>query len=299
MRGVIFCLLLISYGSLFAHPGVFRVPMDDNMPQSVPMHPSVTLTIQFPYEIDGLNGAGFTPDITKASGEYLISYTAPNRYFSLYPLVDRPEARNLNVVVKDKIYVLRPYLVSNPDKAWTALIFTDPEKDSKKADLHPRIHKSFKKPKPKLQPSSTAKMIGFMDLTKLLSQLKSPALKEILNLTPNVSVSLRKDNCTNFGTHRIVLDIVARNNDYDMLVFGLRLINDEKVPLTFNPESFTVRCGNNVYTQAISDFQGKVDPGESAVGYFLILGTAEGTPNYLSPENEFLITIDPLEVSST
>lgn len=275
-----------------AHPAISTIPMDENIPQEIPMHPSVTLTIQFPHIIDGLNGAGFTPDITKATGEFLISYTAPNNYFSLYPLVDNPLPRNLNIVVKDKIYVLRPYLVSDPDKAWTALIFEDPEKIKEQKEPHPRVHKSIVPPKRRLEPSSTARIIGMIDMTKMLSQIKEPILNELLNVMPHVSVSLRQNDFQQYQTHRIFLDIVSRHDKFDILVFGLRVINDSQEDILLNPESFTVRCGQQVYTQVVSDFQGKVFPGESAIGYFAIIGTAEGNPNYLSPNNAFQVNID-------
>ena len=290
-------LFLILGQQLFGSSGALKVLMDENAPQGVPMHPAVTLTIKFPYEIDGIHGAGFTPDITKASGEYLISYTAPNNYFSLYPLVMNPEPRNLNVVVKDKIYILRPYMVSNPDKAWNALVFEDPEVKKRESEPHPRVHKSFAAPKKQLQSSSTAKIVGMIDTTKLLSQVKESVLNELLGVMPHIKVSLRQNDFKDYGTHRVFLDIVARNNKYDILVFGLRVVNDSKGDILFNPESFTVRCSDQVHTQVVSDFQGRVASGESAVGYFAIIGTAEGTPNYLDPSNEFSVNIDLLEAS--
>lgn len=283
---------LFMTSSVCAHPAIWSTPMDENSPQEIPMHPAVTLTIQFPHIIDGLNGAGFTPDITKATGEFLISYTAPNNYFSLYPLVDNPQPRNLNIVVKDKIYVLRPYLVSDPNKAWTALIFEDPEKMKAQKEPHPRVHKSIVAPKRRLETSSTAKIIGMIDMTKMLSQVKEGTLNELLNVMPHVSVSLRQNDFQQYQTHRIFLDIVSRHDKYDILVFGVRVINDSQEDIVLNPESFTVRCAQHVYTQVVSDFQGKVSPGESAIGYFAIIGTAEGNPNYLSPNNAFQVNID-------
>jgi len=297
MKFFLLVIFLIS-SSAWPHSGIVKVAMDENTLQEIPMHVSVTLTIQFPYVIDGLNGAGFTPDITKAAGEFLISYTAPNNYFSLYPLVDHPLPRNLNIIVKDKIYVLRPYLVSDPDKAWTALIFEDTQKDKEKTEPHPRVYKSIVVPKGKLVASSAAKIIGIIDMTKMLSQVKEPILNELLNVMPDVSVSLRQNDFQEYDTHRVFLDIVLRHGKYDILVFGVRVINDSQEEIIFNPESFTVRCGEQVFTQVISDFQGKVQPGESAIGYFAIVGSAEGYPNYLSPNNQFRVSIDLLNPSN-
>lgn len=277
--------------------GVHRVYMDSDNPQAIPMHHSVTLTIQFPYEISALNGAGFSPDLTKAAGEYLISYTAPNNFFSLYPITDDPKSRNLNVIVREKIYVLRPYLVSDPGKAWKALVFEDPDKKRPLDDVHPRVHKSFKQTPKVIQTSSTSKIVAMIDKTKLLSQVSESVLKDLLSVMPEMSISLRKNNVSHYETHRIFLDIVSRNKKYDILVFGVRVINDSLETLVLNPESFTVRCGDHVYTQVLSDFQGTVAPGESAIGYFAIIGTAEGLPNYLATENEFQINLDLLEPS--
>lgn len=290
-----FLFFIISISSfLKAYPAIMKIDMNENVPLDVPMHAAVTLTIQFPYIIDGLHGAGFTPDITKAAGEFLISYTAPNNYFSLYPLSDISASRNLNVVVKNKIYVLRPYLVADPNKAWTVLIFDDPEKNKQFKEPHPRIYKNFLPPKRQLESSTTAKIIGLIDTAKMLSQVEESILNELLNVMPHISISLRKNDIQQYETHRIFLDIVLRHNKFDVLVFGLRVINISQEDIVFNPESFTVRCGEYVYPQVISDFQGKVKPGESAIGYFAIIGTSEGSPNFLSPNNEFRINIDYL-----
>lgn len=282
---------------VWAHPGIMEVFMDETIPHEIPMHHSVTLTIQFPHIIDGLNGAGFTADATKPFGEFLVSYTEPNNYFSLYPLVENPLPRNLNIIVKGKIYVLRPYLTPDPNKAWTALIFKDPETAKDKEPPHPRIYKSTRLPTKKLETSSTAKIIGMIDMTKMLSQIKEPILKELLETMPDISVSLRQNDLQEYGTHRVFLDIVSRHDKYDILVFGVRIINDSQENIVLNPESFTVRCGNQVYTQVVSDFQGRVQPRESAIGYFAIIGTAEGSPNYLSPNNTFQVHIDVLRPS--
>ncbi len=288
--------LSLSIWRTWAHPGIMEVFMDETIPQEIPMHPSVTLTIQFPHIIDGLNGAGFTADATKPFGEFLVSYTEPNNYFSLYPLVENPLPRNLNIIVKGKIYVLRPYLVTNSNKAWTALIFKDPE-IYKAETPHPKVYKSVTPPKKTFETSSAAKIIGIIDMTKMLSQIKEPILNELLNVMPHVSVSLRQNDIQEYGTHRVFLDIVVRHDKYDILVFGVRVINDSQEDIVLNPESFTVRCGDQVYTQVVSDFQGRVKPGESAIGYFAIIGTAEGSPNYLAPNNAFQVNIDALRPS--
>lgn len=285
--------IIASINSIPASTHIVEVYLNENIPYEIPMHPGVTLTIQFPHAIDGLNGAGFTTDTTKSFGEFLLSYTEPNHYFSLYPLVENPQLRNLNVIIQEKIYVLKPFLVPDPNQAWNVLIFKDPSTKSNEPE-HPRIHKSTSPPPKKLESSSTAKIIGMIDLTKLLSQIKESMLKELLDIMPHISVSLRQNDIQAFKTHRLFLDIVSRHDQYDILVFGLRVINDSAENIILNPESFTVRCGNHVYTQVISDFQGTVKPGESAIGYFAIIGTAEGSPNYLSPNNSFQINIDPL-----
>lgn len=294
---IVALFLAIPVGSF---GNIVHLEMNDVKPHPIPVHPAVTISIKFPYPIDGLDGAGFTSDLKHTSGEFLISYSSPNKYFSISPLTKEPRPRNLNVVIGDKITVLKPYVVSDPSDAWNVVIFEDnSQKKEEKIHSSPQVTKHFYPPTKTLKTSSTAKIIGMLDTTKLISQVNENILPSLLKTMPSITVSLRKNEYFDFGTHRIFLDIVSRNSELDVLVFGVRVINDSKTVLKLDPESFTARVGDFVYTQVVSDFKCILEPGETSIGYFAIVGTAEGSPNYLSPNNKFRVSLDILDQNET
>jgi len=288
--------IITIFLSLFlniAQAQILKLDLVDTKTYSIPVHSATTLSIKFPHPIESIDGSGFTNDPAKYSGEYLISTCPEKNLLSIYPLTENPLPRNLNISSNNATYVLKPYIVENPHEAWNVISFEDPILKTE-ALKHPQVSKSRTPPKRQFKSSNTAKIIGMIDTTKLLTQVDEKTLGPLLETMPAVTISLRKNEFFDFGTHRIFLDIVSRNNDLDLLVFGVRVINDSKEPLPLDPESFTARSGEYVYTQIVSDFKGILAPGESSIGYFAVLGSATGGHNYLSPSNKFRISLNLL-----
>jgi len=94
-----------------------------------------------------------------------------------------------------------------------------------------------------------------------------------------------------YGDFEVRLEEILRFNVEDTLVFRISLRNKTKQEIDYYPEEFSVRVGEQVYSQSISDASGVMHPMRDSVAYFAITGTPTGGRNDLSIKNEFTILV--------
>ncbi len=92
----------------------------------------------------------------------------------------------------------------------------------------------------------------------------------------------------------IQIEEAFRFNAEDTLVFRLVITNKMDAPLIYQPDSFTLRAGNRLYPQSISDGDGTVPPKGRSIVYFAVSGTPEGGRNELSLRNAFTVLVTRL-----
>jgi len=66
------------------------------------------------------------------------------------------------------------------------------------------------------------------------------------------------------------------------------------VPLIYQPDSFTLRAGDRLYPQSVSDADGAVPPKSRSIVYFAVTGTPDGGRNELSLKNPFTVLVTRL-----
>ena len=72
------------------------------------------------------------------------------------------------------------------------------------------------------------------------------------------------------------------------------ITNETGAPLIYQPDSFTLRAGNRLYPQSISDASGTVSPKGQSIVYFAVTGTPDGGRNNLSLKNQFTVLVNRL-----
>ena len=82
-----------------------------------------------------------------------------------------------------------------------------------------------------------------------------------------------------------------RDNSLDSLGFEVELVNKSDKDFVYDPESFGVRVGDEVYPQTISDAGGIVPAGKTQTAFFVVAGTATGGRNDLAVTNKFDIVM--------
>jgi hypothetical protein len=248
----------ITYLELDEH-NVYRIPVSTT---------SVT-TISFPSEIEGLEGRNISMRGEQAM--FTLSYTPKSYYFSV--AASQPKAStNLNVIWNNKTYVLE--LVDSPRPVYSVVftIKTDGDRPLRVTPTH---------------------LLGLLDKAKAFPLL-------VANYPQNfkdVNVSAPKK-IVDFGDFAASMDKIYRFDNDDTLVFELTLTNKTNHEVTYQPQGFAVRVGNNVYYQSISDASGKIPPSGSDTAYFAITGTPDGQRNDLSLRNDFTVIVNqsaPLE----
>jgi len=86
---------------------------------------------------------------------------------------------------------------------------------------------------------------------------------------------------------KLTLRRVIREESLDALGFEVELANQSDRDFLFDPESFGVRVGDEVYAEAISDAGGIIGGGKTQSAFFVIASTATGGRNDLAVTNKF------------
>jgi hypothetical protein len=99
---------------------------------------------------------------------------------------------------------------------------------------------------------------------------------------------------SDFNDYQIQIEEAFRFNAEDTLVFRVAITNRMDTPLIYQPDSFTLRAGNRLYPQSISDANGSVPPKGQSIVYFAVTGTPDGGRNELSLHNAFTVLVTRL-----
>ncbi len=133
---------------------------------------------------------------------------------------------------------------------------------------------------------SPARLLGFLDKVKAYPSLKASAPGIFRNMEvaePNSESSME-------GL-KLTLRRVIRDDSLDSVGFEVELANQSDKDFLYDPESFGVRIGDEVYPEALSDAGGIVEAGKTLPAFFVIAGTATGGRNDLAVTNKFDIVM--------
>ncbi|MEO8353343.1 MAG: hypothetical protein ABI680_16565, partial [Chthoniobacteraceae bacterium] len=102
-----------------------------------------------------------------------------------------------------------------------------------------------------------------------------------------------------FNSFEVRLEEVFRFDPQDTLVFRVVLRNKTEKEIRYRSDGFSVRIGERVYFQSISDASGVMPPTSDTPAYFAITGTPNGGRNDVSTKNEFAVVLAPLETEAS
>lgn len=280
--------------------------LDPAQPLFVPTHPRVTTTVCFPSSIGAPDGRGFTEDEQKQAGEYLVSWTRGDAYFTLTPLAGAG-ALNLNVPYKGRIFVLYFYPVERQAAALACLNLSEGAADSKGGGP---VVRSEKAPPPEAAPVSPAQTLGLIDRIKLLRAAakggsgagiaKSFGLSVVVNprlfSEEEAKISgfgaLAASGSLDFGLFAVDVLLAARDEKKSSLGFCVRLSNKCQEEVFFDVASFSARAGSLYLPQFLSDAPPSLKPGESREAYFVV---REPTRNPPTLADDWRVAVDLLK----
>lgn len=248
-----------------------QFPLDERTVYEVPISRDVPTTLMFPSPITGLEGANVSasPD---APAPVLLAHTPGRYFFSVRAL--EPQARaGVNVIWKNKTYVIRFVAADQP---YASVTFYEDELAGRSVSLQRRVTPDV--------------LLGLLDRAKSfgLAQTQYPeAVQQIDRATPG-TVSHYKD-------FRVVVEEVFRFDPEDTLVFRLKFESSGDGEVIYQPQRLAIRVGQDVYYASISDASGIVPPKGTTTAFFAVTGTPRGGRANLSVKNAFSIIVPRVE----
>jgi hypothetical protein len=261
---------ILSFGGQTLASKVSRVALTRNEPAVVRVGTRGITTLEFPYKIEALDGYGFSGSPSPDGVDlFQISFNKGANFLSLKAMREGVEG-NLTVVLDGKVYCLFCIAVADPS---FVVVFED---SSAKMASDPRDVVA------KVKQVSPVRLLGFLDKVKAYPSLKVSAPEIFRNMEvaePNTESSL--------DGLKITLRRVIRDEALDSLGFDVELTNPSDKDFLYDPGSFGVRIGEEVYSEAVCDAAGRVEAGKTLPAFFVVTGTATGDRNDLAVTNKF------------
>lgn len=263
------CLLHAPSASADEFKRVKDFGLDEHMVYTIPVSETRVTTISFPGAISAIDAAQVTVD-GKTPGNFQIAHTTGSCFFSVRALAKKA-VTNVNVRWNEKTYVLE--LVES-DEPFYSVIFQIPDE--------PRV--------PEQVAVTPNRLLTLLDKAKAYPLLKEHHPEAVAQIE-YVSYA-QKPRVMDYKTYEVQIDEVFRFDPEDTLVFRVRLRNKTGEPLQYRSDGFSLRVGERVYPQSISDASGTIPPKAEAPAYFAVTGTPNGGRNDISLKNEFIVILD-------
>jgi hypothetical protein len=263
--------LLAAAVALAGSPAIQQVLLDDRTAVSVPVATNRVTTISFPGAITAIDGAGITVD-GKTPGLFQLAHSKGSAFLSVRALFHKASA-NLNIRWNDHTYVFE---LTESDQPVLSLNLEAPPKPEDEGVGHA----------PEVSP---IKLLSLLDKARAFPLLKAQQPETVADV--DFTTYDGKPLVSDFNDYQIQIEEAFRFNAEDTLVFRLVVTNRVDTPLIYQPDSFTLRAGNRLYPQSISDADGIVPPNGRSIVYFAVSGSPDGGRNELSLRNAFTVLV--------
>jgi hypothetical protein len=264
---------------------VVRPRLDSDRPATVRISVEEDTLLTFPHPIEAIYGNKFARKAEERTvSKFVLSYKDGKAYCALRSL--RPEATGtLSIVLDGRPYVVVCETVPETERDFS-VIFTEAgtlpsgEPPRPPTDAPPQLP---------YKPASPGRVNGLIDKLKAFPTFReaNPLMFTGLDVAePHKEVAIP-------GV-RAEIRRVMRDNAIDTVGFEVGLSNTSSTPYFYDPESFNVRVGSEVYTQSFADASGRIGPGQTTTAYFTVTGSGDGSRNDLSVNNDFTIAFNKI-----
>ena len=273
---ILLCIAVPSWLSAQENLGsrVLRLSLNQNEPAVIKLGTRGITTIEFPTKIEAIDGYGFSLNPAPEGPDlFQISFNKGTNFLSLKATREGVEG-NLTVVLDGKVYSL--FCKCVPDPSFVVIF----DAGAGKVASNPRDLLTQNKQ------ASPARLLSFLDKVKAFPSLKVSAPE----MFQNMDVAEPNSDSSQEGL-TITLRRVIRDNSLDSVGFEVELANKANKDFLYDPESFGVRVGDEVYQQSVSDAGGLVPAGKVQTAFFIVSGTASGNRNDLAVTNKFAVVL--------
>jgi hypothetical protein len=269
----LFTVAVLTANVALAQPAkeIVRDLLDENVLIVVPVATNRVTTISFPSAITAIDGAGITVD-GKTPGLFQLAHTKGSAFLSVRALFPKASA-NLNIRWNDHTYVFE--LAESNQPVLSLNLAAPPAPEAGGFGHAPEV--------------SPIKLLALLDKAKAFPLLKAQQPESVADV--DFTTYDGKPLASDFNDYEIQIEEAFRFNADDTLVFRIVITNKMDAPLIYQPDSFTLRAGNRLYPQSISDADGTVPSKGKSIVYFAVSGTPDGGRNELSLRNAFTVVL--------
>jgi hypothetical protein len=207
--------------------------LDSNVSIVVPVATNRVTTISFPSAITAIDGAGVTAD-GKTPGLFQLAHTKGTAFLSVRALFPKASA-NLNIRWNDQTYVFE--LAESDQPVLSLNLEAPPTPEEEGVGRSPEV--------------SPLKLLALLDKAKAFPLLKAQQPESVADV--DFTTYDGKPLVSDFNDYEIRIEETFRFNADDTLVFRLTITNKIDAPLIYQPDSFTLRAGDRLYPQSISE----------------------------------------------
>ena len=269
-------LVLAQAGSLAGEPKQIQErELDEHSVCAVPVSAARVTTVSFPGPISAIDAALVTTD-GKTPGLFQLAHKPGSYFFSVRSLV-KGAVTNVNVRWNNRTYVLELQDSTTPQ---LSVIFKYPA-DTGKSSVGKRL-------------VTPGLLVGLLDKAKAYPVLKA-SHPEAVEQVDYVNYGA-KPPVMDYNDFEVRLEEAFRFDPQDTLIFRIVLRNKTEKEIRYQPQGFSLRVGERLYSQSISDASGVMPPKSDTPAYFAVTGTPTGGRNDVSTKNEFTVivsTVDP------
>ena len=267
-------LLLLTATVALAQPSqqIVKDLLDENVSIVVPVATKRVTTISFPSAITAIDGAGITVD-GKTPGLFQLAHAKGSAFLSVRALAAKASA-NLNIRWNDHTYVFE--LTESDQPVLSLNLEAPPTPEEAGIGQAPEV--------------SPIKLLALLDKAKAFPLLKAQQPETVAGV--DFTTYDGKPLVSDFDDYQIQIEEAFRFNAEDTLVFRLIITNRIDAPLIYQPDSFTLRAGDRLYPQSISDADGIVPANGRSIVYFAVSGSPDGGRNELSLRNAFTVLVN-------
>jgi hypothetical protein len=265
----IFGLLCVAQLAL-ADSQIQQYRLDEYQVYQISVSCDRVTTISFPGPIEAIDAANVTTD-GRVPGLFQIAHVKGTYFFSVRALAKKA-VTNVNVRWNDKTYALELHESDDPSYS---VVF--------------EYHDDAVTP-PVPVAVTPERLLALLDKAKAYPLLKAfhpeaVADVESINYAKNPQIM-------DYKLYALRIDEAFRFNPEDTLVFRVTLTNETDQVLRYRPDGFSLRVGNRIYPQSISDAAGTIPPCGAAPAYFAVTGTPDGGRNDISLKNNLIVILN-------
>lgn len=264
---LLLCLAALT-GDGFAATPIKDLPLDEQEVAVIPVTNSRVTTVSFPGPIAALEGTGITTD-GKQPAQFQLAHK-PGAYFFSIRSLTKGAVTNLNVRWNERTYVLELQDSSTPLLA---------------VNFHQVLHRSD----PRSRAVTPNRLLGLLDTAEAYPALREQHPEAVQGV--EYASYTAESRVMDYRDYEIRLEEAFRFDAADTLIFRVTLRNKTDRELQYRADGFSVRAGERVYSQSISDANGVMPAKSDSLAYFAITGTPSGGRNDLSLKNDFIVRI--------